>query len=569
MSDGVVAAAGRRAGDDAPSLRVVVDALIDGLPVAWDRVDRVGRTAGERRMTRELGALMALVSPPPRTSRVDRWSAARGGVAIAGLGRAVAAAWAQLCHPVVAALDRLRALPAVHFAALAADLQRARSPREVAAALLVHLDHVVGSAAHVVTPGDRAWAVLVGQLPHLDAESGVASLLASADEPIRVDPRARLHALLPDADRTWLAVTGVSTLVRLAGPEGEVLAGLVVAGRADGRPHDRRQRAFIAAAARTSAVALAAMDRPRAQARTTTDADLAFECGTCGVVTAAPHRCPCGGTPQLAALPACVREIFRVERRIGQGGMGVVYLGRDLRLDRPVALKTMPTLSAGRVASLHAEARAMAAVEHANIAVLYGLEEWRGTPVLVAEYLPGGTLATRLATGPLPVSEAVAIGIVLADALATLHARGWLHRDIKPSNIGFCRAGQPKLLDFGLTHWPTETSDDEGLPLSGTPLYLSPELLDGMPPSAPDDVWALGVVVAEMIAGVHPFRAASLDDLTRRVRRGEGLDAARLGTRVPPTLTTLLAQVLHPSRAVRPSSARALAASLRMARASS
>jgi serine/threonine protein kinase len=266
---------------------------------------------------------------------------------------------------------------------------------------------------------------------------------------------------------------------------------------------------------------------------------------------------------------------FEVQRRIGQGGMGVVYLARDLRLDRSVALKTLPCLSSGLVPTIRAEARAMAALDHPQIAVLYGLEDWRGTPVLVVEYLPGGTLASRLTEGPIPVPEAIAMGASIADALAALHARGWLHRDVKPSNIGFGRGGGPKLLDFGLTQWrqvpladasgsDQPIADDSGTGVvAGTPLYLSPDALDGEAPGEHDDVWALSLVLVEMIAGAHPFRAPSREDVLRLIRRREIADLRTFASGMPVRVADLLTRALHPRRTQRLVKARELAAALR------
>ena len=148
--------------------------------------------------------------------------------------------------------------------------------------------------------------------------------------------RASVHALLPAADREWLATARVATLVRLASRDGDTLAGLLVGTHADGRRHSRRERAFIAAAARTAAMALATLDRPVAvHARHDEADDLAFECEACGQVSDVPDTCACGSARHLAALPASLHGTFRVERRIGRGGMGIVYLGSDLRLGRP------------------------------------------------------------------------------------------------------------------------------------------------------------------------------------------------------------------------------------------
>ena len=380
----------------------------------------------------------------------------------------------------------LRGTPTASLAALGADLQHARSAGEVVAALTTHVRASLDTSVVIVLlPGDPSWTAVEGAVPRLPADSATAALIASADEATRVDSGAGVHHLLPVADQEWLAAVGVATIVRLASKDGDTLAGLLVGPRRYGSAHTRRDRAYLSAAARSAAMALAPMSAAgRVTNSPAIDEDLSHECESCGQVGIGAQRCRCGGRATLAALPASLNAAFRVDRRIGRGGMGVVYLARDLRLHRMVALKTLPAMSPSWVASLLGEARAMAAVAHPSVAVLYGLEQWRGTPVLVTEYLSGGTLASRLAVARVPVPEALHLGASIADALAALHARGWLHRDIKPSNIGFAHDGAPKLLDFGLTQW-LPTLDDTAAPPAGTPLYLSPEVARGRTRLAP------------------------------------------------------------------------------------
>ena len=154
----------------------------------------------------------------------------------------------------------------------------------------------------------------------------------------------------------------------------------------------------------------------------------------------------------MATVPHVLRGVFRFEKRIGAGGMGVVYRATDLNLKRDVAIKTLPRLTADHAVQLKREAQAMALLNHPNLAVIHGIESWRGTPFLVEEYLAGGTLADRLREGPMAVGEALEIGIGLAGVIGQLHASGIIHCDIKPSNIGFSQTGVMKLLDFGLAH---------------------------------------------------------------------------------------------------------------------
>ncbi|MDF2775921.1 MAG: prkC 16, partial [Geminicoccaceae bacterium] len=243
----------------------------------------------------------------------------------------------------------------------------------------------------------------------------------------------------------------------------------------------------------------------------------------------------CEGRTIECILPQTVAGKFRIEARIGAGGMGVVYRGVDMHLGRPVAIKTLPFLAPDEAVRLRREARAMASVSHPNLALIFGAETWHGRPMLVFEYLAGGTLSDRLADGPLTVVEAVDLGIALSAVLVAIHGAGVLHRDIKPSNIGFTADGTPKLLDFGLARLLTALSTAEmsiprlsqttglvePIPLEelaghmtsnsvirGTLLYMSPEALLGETPTPRFDIWSLCVVLYEAIAGRHPLADA-------------------------------------------------------------
>ena len=134
----------------------------------------------------------------------------------------------------------------------------------------------------------------------------------------------------------------------------------------------------------------------------------AGECRACSRLHASgATQCACGGALVEAAVPHVLRGVFQLEKRIGAGGMGVVYRAVDLSLKRPVAIKTLPRLKQDQGAQLMREAQAMASLNHVNLAVIYGIEFWRATPFLVEEYLAGGTLADRLRRDPLPVAEAL------------------------------------------------------------------------------------------------------------------------------------------------------------------
>jgi len=288
-----------------------------------------------------------------------------------------------------------------------------------------------------------------------------------------------------------------------------------------------------------------------------TVADPAWECPGCGVIAAAAGRtcATCGVHLSPAAVPAVLAGKFRMLRRIGVGGMGVVYRAHDLRLDRAVAVKTLPRLRGREAALLRREARTMAAVSHPQLAQIYGVELWRGAPMLVVEYLPCGTLAECLQGGPLPVAAAIGAGELLARGLGRLHAAGFLHRDIKPSNVGLAADGTPKLLDFGVSHvleaGPVGSTD-------GTLPYLSPEAMRGDAPDARWDLWALCVTLYEALAGRHPLEGAPPHWLKLRIASGDLPDIREISPGIPERVAAFFRRALAADPSLRPASARAL-----------
>jgi hypothetical protein len=209
--------------------------------------------------------------------------------------------------------------------------------------------------------------------------------------------------------------------------------------------------------------------------------------------------------------------VYRIEREIARGGMGVVYEAIDERLGRRAAVKALsPALQRhpGMRERLRREARAVARLSHPSIATVYALEERGDALFIVSEFVDGHTLRERLDAGPLDALDAVTLALRVAEGLAAAHEQGIVHRDLKPENVMVTPGGAVKILDFGIAHLEAEQPGPsltfDGL-LLGTPGYMAPEQLRGGPVDARADLFALGAVLHEMITGTPPFgRGSSL-----------------------------------------------------------
>jgi eukaryotic-like serine/threonine-protein kinase len=200
---------------------------------------------------------------------------------------------------------------------------------------------------------------------------------------------------------------------------------------------------------------------------------------------------------------------YRITQKLGAGGMGVVYKAIDLKLERTVALKFLPpdmvVTSTDRERMLR-EARAASTLDHPNIGVIHGLEESEDHQFfIVMGYYDGMTLAERLDRGVLPIREALDLAIQIARGLSAAHARNIVHRDIKPSNVIITPDNIVKIVDFGLARVVASASATQSMSLTGTLPYMAPEQILGEPVDQRSDVWALGVVLVQMITGSHPF----------------------------------------------------------------
>ena len=255
--------------------------------------------------------------------------------------------------------------------------------------------------------------------------------------------------------------------------------------------------------------------------------------------------------------------VYEIVAVLGAGGMGEVYRARDTRLGREVAIKVILEAFAGdadRVARFQREAKLLASLNHPQIAALYGLEEAAGEYFLVMELVEGQTLADRLARGPLPVDEALAIAVQIADALEAAHARGVVHRDLKPANVKVTPDDRVKVLDFGLAkaveteatsanaaNSPTLSmmASQAGIIL-GTAAYTSPEQAKGLPADHRSDIFSFGSVLFEMLTGRQPFPGDTAPEVLASVLVREA-DIGRLPANLNPRLVELIRRCLEKS----------------------
>jgi serine/threonine protein kinase/Flp pilus assembly protein TadD len=270
---------------------------------------------------------------------------------------------------------------------------------------------------------------------------------------------------------------------------------------------------------------------------------------------------------------------YEILAPLGAGGMGEVYRAKDTKLGRDVALKVLPgdfLESEEGKARFEREARALAALNHPNIAAIYSFEEISGRHLLVMELLEGETLRERLAKGPLPQHSAVEIGVEIARGLAAAHAKGIVHRDLKPANAFVTSDGVVKILDFGLAKLTRPeaavtpdgtTMDREPRTESGTVLgtmgYTSPEQLRGEQPDARTDIFAFGCVLYEMLSGKSPFLKATGAETVTAIMSEDPPPLSGTGRVIAPALNEIVKRCLEKRPGDRFSSAHDLALALR------
>lgn len=267
---------------------------------------------------------------------------------------------------------------------------------------------------------------------------------------------------------------------------------------------------------------------------------------------------------------------YEILSALGAGGMGEVYLARDTRLNRQVAIKTLiPSFAANEqwLKRFVQEAKVTSSLNHPNIGHLYEIGETDGVWYLALEYVEGPTVGARLRSGPIPMPELLDLAVQAADALAEAHAQGVLHRDLKPDNLMIDRRGQLKVLDFGLARADAKAGsvDDEtrtqvltnpGI-VMGTPRYMSPEQALGRPFDARSDLFSMGVVLYQMATGAVPFDGKTGPEITDSILHHTPAAPVRLNPAIPPELERILSRLMEKDPALRYQTASDLRADLK------
>jgi eukaryotic-like serine/threonine-protein kinase len=255
---------------------------------------------------------------------------------------------------------------------------------------------------------------------------------------------------------------------------------------------------------------------------------------------------------------------YRIESLIGVGGMGEVYLARDERLARKVALKFLPerlTADKMQLSRFKSEARAASALNHPNILTVYEVGAEGNRHFIATEFIRGVTLRASLARGRMNVHDALEVTVQVASALSAAHEAGVVHRDIKPENIMLRPDGYVKVLDFGIAKLTEQqpASDDHGVATTtllqthpglvlGTARYMSPEQTRGQSADARSDIWSLGVLIYEMVGGVPPFSGATSSDCIASVLKTEAPPLPSVAPGVPMELQTIVQKALRKNR---------------------
>ena len=294
-----------------------------------------------------------------------------------------------------------------------------------------------------------------------------------------------------------------------------------------------------------------------------------------------PEEAAGGSDPGEPELEGRQLGPYRIIRKLGEGGMGVVHLAEDTRLGRLVAIKALParfTRDERRRRRLRREARAAASLAHPGIATIYALEEFDGALCIVSEYVPGETLRQELAGGPLPPVDLLDTALAIARALVAAHEGNVLHRDLKPENVIRTRdAGAEdagiKLVDFGLARFDDPQAGAASATqltapgaMLGTPGYMAPEQIRGEQVDFRADIFGFGVLLFELASGSHPFTSATPVSTVARVLEATPPDPRQIAPACPPAVATIIGRCLRKDPEQRYGETRELVVDLERAR---
>ena len=242
---------------------------------------------------------------------------------------------------------------------------------------------------------------------------------------------------------------------------------------------------------------------------------------------------------------------YRILEKLGEGGMGVVYKAEDTKLRRAVALKFVSPQMLGapetKARFLH-EAQTAASLSHPNVCTVYEIDEVDGQVFLAMEFVEGRTLDHKIASGPLKLAEALVIAAQVAEALQAAHTAGVVHRDVKPGNIMLLPTGRVKILDFGLAMTRQQTRLTRPGTTLGTIAYMSPEQASGEPADHQSDIWALGVILYEMVTGQLPFPGEHEQAILYSILNATPENVTGLRTGVPVELERIIGKALEPAK---------------------
>jgi len=354
--------------------------------------------------------------------------------------------------------------------------------------------------------------------PRLHADGKLMGLLRVMEKPLQFSGAAWLTDRLPRDEIQLVEQQRIDLIVPIWIGSHTAESMLVLGAKRSEEPYSREDERLLAAIAASLALVStgAVMQQP--------DKESYQECPQCGACFNVTESCCNQDESGLVRvhMPRLLAGRYRLDRRIGSGGMGAVYAGVDNALDRPIAIKVIrPELVHDRhsTAKFHHEARAAAGLVHRNVITIYDFGVERQHPFIIMELLAGRTLRTELDPAkPFSPKRTIEILDGVCAAIEEAHRRKLLHRDLKPENIFLAQTPTGelvKVLDFGLVKALTTSirSDDPTRAatsvIAGTPYYMAPEQLMGEPASQATDVWALGVIAYEMLIGAHPFVTGS------------------------------------------------------------